>query len=328
MTVERSLSDIQFVDLYIGEDYCDIKGMAGAEAIRVPAPDFLRDQIRDLRKQCREIYEAQQEPEFALIVGDQIYRVTAINDVMNDDVFILRRSSAAIRPLTSLGLNPQLIKAILDKDTRGLIIVAGEMGAGKTSTAASIVNERLKQHGGIAIAIEDPPETKLNGLHGDGRCIQIRASRKNGGYGEQIIRAMRSGADMILIGEIRDDDTAALVLQASINGHFIVSTIHAGDIPQAIERLLAFTLPRHSNANEILADGLSVIVWQDLEKVSSGQEGGGKAVRLRVQSLIVSASNGARQKIRKGAIDQVMHDVEEQSKQAAWAMNALGGKKA
>lgn len=321
-----SLADIQFVDLYIGEDYCDIKGMAGAESPRVPAPDFLREQIRDLRKQCREIYEAQQEPEFALIVGDQIYRVTAINDVMNDDVFILRRSSAAIRPLASLGLNPQLMKAILDKDTKGLVIVAGEMGAGKTSTAASIITERLKQHGGIAVAIEDPNETKLNGLHGNGRCIQIRASRKNGGYKEQIIRAMRSGADMILIGEIRDDETAALVLQASINGHFIVSTVHAGSITQAIERMQAFTLPRHSNANEILADGLSIVVWQALEKVPG--QGSNTNVRLRIQSLIVSASNGARQKIRKGDIDQVTHDVEEQSKQAAWAMNAMGGTRA
>lgn len=323
--MERSLSDLQFVDLYIGEDYCDIKGMAGAETPRVSAPDFLHEQIKELRKKCRDIYESQQEPEFSLIVNDEIYRVTAIKDVMNEDVFILRRSSAAIRSLESLGLNPALLKALLDKDTKGLVLVAGEMGAGKTSTAASIIAARLKYHGGIAIAIEDPNETKLNGLHGPGRCIQVRASRKNGGYKEQIIRAMRSGADMILIGEIRDDDTAALVMQASINGHFIVSTVHAGDIPQAIERMQAFTLPRHTNANEILADGLSVIVWQYLEKVARETDPRGSAVRLRVKSLIVSASNGARLKIRKGQIDQVSHDIAEQAKQAAWAMDSVLG---
>lgn len=314
-----SLSDIQFVDLYIGEDYCDITGLSGEESKRVAAPDSLHGQIRDLRKQCRQIYEAQQEPEFALIAGEHIYRVTVMNDVMNEDVFILRRSTAVIRPLASLGFNPQLVDTILDKDTRGLIIVAGEMAAGKTSTAASIVSERLKRHGGIAIAIEDPPETKLNGLHGNGRCIQVRASRKNGGYEEQIIRAMRSGADMILIGEIRDCATAALVMQASINGHFIISTVHAGGITQTIERVQAFTLPKHSNANEILADGLSVVIWQEIEKVRSTQDAGSNMVaRLRIQSLILSASNGARQKIRKGQVDQLMHDVDEQAKQNTW----------
>lgn len=314
-----SLADIEFVDLYIGDDYCDITGLSGEEDKRVAAPESLHAQIKDLRKQCRQIYEAQQEPEFALIVGEQLYRVTVMNDVMNEDVFILRRSSAEIRSLDGLGLNPQLMDVILDKNTRGLIMVGGEMAAGKTSTAASIISARLKRHGGIAIAIEDPNETKLNGLHGNGRCIQVRASRKNGGYEEQIIRAMRSGADMILIGEIRESSTAALVMQASINGHFIVSTGHAGSIPQVVERLQAFTLPKYPNANELLADGLSVVIWQEIEKVPGNQAADSKpVVRLRIKSLVLSASNSARQKIRKGQVDQLIHDVEEQATQNTW----------
>lgn len=320
MTTEHtSLADIEFVDLYIGDDYCDITGLSGEEDKRVAAPESLHAQIKDLRKQCRQIYEAQQEPEFALIVGEQLYRVTVMNDVMNEDVFILRRSSAEIRSLDGLGLNPQLMDVILDKNTRGLIMVGGEMAAGKTSTAASIISARLKRHGGIAIAIEDPNETKLNGLHGNGRCIQVRASRKNGGYEEQIIRAMRSGADMILIGEIRESSTAALVMQASINGHFIVSTGHAGSIPQVVERLQAFTLPKYPNANELLADGLSVVIWQEIEKVPGNQAADSKpVVRLRIKSLVLSASNSARQKIRKGQVDQLIHDVEEQANQNTW----------
>lgn len=325
--MERSFAEVEFVDLYIGPDFCDIKGLEGAEALRVPAPENLADDISKLRRQCREIYEAQREPEFALIFGDRIYRVTTVNDVMNDDVFVLRRSSAAIRPLSALGLSPPLVQLLMDPRTTGLVLISGEMGAGKTSTAASVITERLRRHGGIAMAIEDPPETKLNGLHGSGRCIQTRASRKNGGYQEQIMRAIRSGADMILIGEIRDNETAGEVLRASINGHFIVSTIHAGNIVQAVERLQAFTLPRYTNANEILADGLSVVVWQELQKVGGGA-GQAPGVRLRAQSLMVSSSSGARQKIRKGQIDQLMHDVDEQSKQAAWAMNPFHGARA
>jgi len=325
MTEKHSLDAVEFVDLYIGTDYCDIKGMAGAEAKRVSAPDYLHGEISELRRKCKEIYKAQEEPEFSLITGEQLYRVTAINDVMNDDVFILRRSSATIRPLASLGFSPLLLKTILDKDTRGLCLVAGEMSAGKTSTAASMVDELLKQHGGIAVAIEDPPETKLNGIHGTGRCIQVRASRKNGGYKEQIYRAMRSGADIIFIGEIRDEETAEVALQASVNGHRILATIHAGGVDQALERMQTFTLPKHTNANEILADGLAVVIFQDLEEVDRNKEAdSGKIKRLRVESLIVCGKdqNAVRQKIRKGQISQVMHDVAEQSKQNAWGMNS------
>lgn len=316
MLSRDALADVEFVDLYIGADYCDVKGLAGAHAPRVPAPAALLPAIDELREQCRRVFAQQGDPEFALLAGEAIYRVTAVKDVTDSEVFILRRSTAAIRPFQSLGFGRALSETLMDADTRGLVMVSGEMGSGKTSTAASIITERLRRHGGIAIAIEDPNETRLNGLHGEGRCIQIRASRKTGGYKEQIVRAMRSGADMMLIGEIRDEDTASLVLQASVNGHYIVSTLHAGDIPQAVGRLQAMTLPRHVNAAEILAEGLSVVLWQHLEKVGPSARA---AVRLRVQSLVLATSAGARQRIRAGAIEQLANDVEDQARRAAWS---------
>lgn len=327
----QSISKIAFVDLYLGEGYCDIKGLAGASAPRVPAPPEYEEQLAELREKCKEIYRAQQEPEFSLVVDGNLFRVTQISDVTNEDVFVLRRSEAQIRPLATLGLPPHVMKAVLDKDARGLILVAGEMGTGKTSTAASIVVQRLAIHGGIAIAVEDPPETMLNGVHGNnGRCIQVRASRKTGGYQEHMIRAMRTGADLILIGEIRDEDTAFQALQASINGHLIISTIHGGDIVQAIERMRTLCSGRTSNASDILADGLAAVIWQALEKVPRQGESGNVA-RLLSKSLILHGqeSAGIRAKIRKGTISQVLHDVEEQGRQAAWSMQKiLGGTRA
>src|SRR5260364_331632 len=121
----QKISALEFVDLYIGEEYCDIKGLAGASASRVGAPDELKDQINALRQQCQVIYRAQQEPEFALILDGVLFRV------------------AQIRPLATLGLAPHVMRALLEPQTRGLILIAGEMGTGKTSTAASIVVQRL-----------------------------------------------------------------------------------------------------------------------------------------------------------------------------------------
>ena len=321
------LSGLHFVDLYIGEDYCDIKGLEGSLTSRVPAPSEFQQQIDELRCRCRETHDVQQEPEFSIVVDDVMFRVTAIMDVFNADIFILRRSSAEIRPLNRIGLSPALTQFVMDRDTRGLVLCVGEMAAGKSSTVASMVKERLTQHGGIGIAIEDPPETKLNGVHGKGRCIQVRASRKNGGYGEQLLRALRSGADLILIGEIRDNDTAFQVAQASINGHLIYSTMHAGNIVQGIERFTTLCKSRTPNANEILADGLAAIFWQELEKVPKQGDGGGFSTRLMSRALILSGPNGqsARSKIREGKFHQLVQEIEEQGRRNVWQGNGNRG---
>lgn len=314
------LSTLHFVDLYIGEGYCDIKGLEGSQTSRVPAPEHLHGQIAEVRRLCRETYDAQQEPEFSIIVDDVMFRVTAMMEVTNKDVFILRRSSAEIRPLNRIGLSPALTQFVLDRDTRGLVLCVGEMAAGKSSTVASMFKERLTQHGGIGLAIEDPPETKLNGEHGKGRCIQVRASRKNGGYREQLIRAVRSGADMILIGEIRDEDTAFQVAQAGINGHLIYSTMHAGNIVQGIERLATYCKARTPNANEILADGLAAVFWQELEKVPKQGGDGGFSTRVKSRALILSGPDGqsARSKIREGKFHQLIQEIEEQGRRNVW----------
>lgn len=320
------LSSLHFVDLYIGEDYCDIKGLDGSSATRLSAPLHLVGHVNEFRKVCRETYTAQGEPEFSIVVDDVLFRVTAMMDVMNKDVFILRRSSAEIRPLANIGLSPALTQLVLGRDTRGLVLCVGEMAAGKSSTIASMFTSRLALLGGIGIAIEDPPETKMNGEHGKGRCIQVRASRNNGGYREQMIRAVRSGADVILIGEIREDVTAFEVAQAGINGHLIFSTMHAGNIIQGIERYATKCRVMTSNANEILAEGLAAIFWQELQKVPK-QEGNGFSTRLVSKSLILDDENGqsARSKIREGKFHQLVHEIDEQARRLVWQGKANRG---
>lgn len=313
------LSKLHFVDLYIGEDYCDIKGLQGADAARVQAPLHLMDTVKHLRELCHETYTKQEEPEFSIIFDDVMFRVTAMADVMNKEVFILRRSTAEIRNLNRIGLSPALTQFIMHRETSGLVLCVGEMAAGKTSSIASMFKERLVEHGGIGLAIEDPPETKLNGEHGKGRCIQVRASRKNGGYREQLIRAVRSGADMILVGEIRDEDTAFQAAQASINGHLIMSTMHGGSIIKGIERYATYCKSKTENAYGILADGLAAVFWQGLEKVPK-QGGNGFSIRLQSEYLILNGPDGqsARSKIREGKFHQLVQEIEEQKSRNVW----------
>lgn len=314
----KTIKDINFVDLYIGETYSDIKGLAGASASRVEAPEDLKDEIELVRQECARMYREQQDPEFALERDGVLYRVTYMTDIWGKAVFILRRSAAEVRPLASLGLPPVFLQTVLAKETRGLILIAGEMATGKTSTAASIIVQRLVHHGGIGVAVEDPPETQLNGIHGEGRCIQVRASRKSGGYKEHLIRAMRSGADLILIGEIRDAETAVEVIQASMNGHLIIATIHAADVKTAIERLASLSEAhfQHGTAYANLAMGLRAVLWQSLQSESTPN---GTIRRLKCKTLIIDEHHaGVKTKIRNGEIAGIAQEIEEQSRQALW----------
>lgn len=192
--------------------------------------------------------------------------------------------------------------------------VSGLKYSGKASGLLDEVTARLQECGGTALAIEDPPETNLNGLHGQGRCIQMQVSRRTGGYEEALLRALRTGADMILIGEIRDTAAAVQAVRAAINGVFVVCTFHAGSPTQALDRVLALASNEIKNAREILAQGLVAVVAQTLETQKDRRI-------LKVRSLLLTEADGPaiREKIRKNEISSLDQDIENQSTRSLWA---------
>lgn len=137
--------------------------------------------LERLRAQCEEKHKATQDPEFALIEDGVVLRVTQLLDLNGKPVFVVSKLS----PDPSIGHagSARLSAGRADeRHVRGLIFICGEMGTGKTSSAASLVKARLEAWGGICVAVEDPPEPFLNGRHGSGRCIQVPVSRRMGGY--------------------------------------------------------------------------------------------------------------------------------------------------
>ncbi|MEA9979915.1 MULTISPECIES: ATPase, T2SS/T4P/T4SS family [unclassified Pseudomonas] len=303
------ITEADFVDLYLGETFSDVKGLNGASTKKVDAPSEWTDDLVRLKAQCSAHFAEFQDPEFSLIEDGVVLRVTQIVDSLGKEVFAISKAKPKIMQFDSLGFPDSLVATLLDDVSSGLVIFCGEMGAGKTSSAASLVVARLEACGGIAFAMEDPRETNLNGPHGQGRCIQMQVSRRTGGYEEAFLRALRTRADLLFVGEIRDSRTAALVVRASINGHFIITTSHSGSPSQAIEYIAALAQPEISNAREILAQGLLAVIFQTLDK------GRGRST-LKVKSLLFSGEDGPgiRQKIRTGNVQQVDQDVENQSK--------------
>lgn len=310
------ITEANFVDLYLGESFSDVKGLDGAETKKVEAPSEWADDLLRLKAQCSAHFAEYQDPEFSLIEDGVVLRVTQLVDSAGKEVFAISKAKPKILRFDLLGFPDDLVNTLLDDTSRGLVIFCGEMGAGKTSSAASLVVARLEECGGIAFAMEDPQETNLNGTHGQGRCIQIQVSRRTGGYEEAFLRALRTRADLLFVGEIRDDKTAALVVRAAINGHLIVTTSHSGSPSQAIEYIAALAQPKISNAREILAQGLLAVVFQTLEKNRG-------VSTLKVRSLLFSGDDGPgiREKIRTGNVQQVDQDVERQSRRNLYGGN-------
>lgn len=317
----EKISEVSFVDLYIGDDFTDFNGFAGSEG-RTVAPASMEADITALRKECQKVYEKLQEPEFPLMYDGIMFRVTMIPDAMGKFIYILRRSSASIRALGTLGLAQPILQKLLDKNARGLILIAGEMASGKTSTAATLVAEWLKRNGGYGITLEDPPETPLNNVWGAGRCFTALVTENTGGYKAAMRRALRANTKIMLLGEIRDSETALEVLQAGNNGHLILSTLHAGSPSQAIERMASFCAAE-PNVNMLLSEALFMVIWQKLSVTSGPPASDGKQTkftRIKASCLEVRDQVGVKTKIKEGLLSSLTDDIEQQANRIAWTM--------
>lgn len=303
-----TLRELDFIDLYLSSEFADFHDGEG----RFSVPEELESEIQNIRSACAKRKSETDNPEFSLSYDNVRYRVTVIHDFDDNPVFFLRKIEAQVRDLNQLNLVDSTIELLNAKDQEGLILIAGKMRQGKTTTAASIVSHRLNRFGGVSVAIEDPTETLLAGIHGKGRCIQAQASRFSGGYQEPLIRSLRTGADLIFIGEIREPNTAKETAVASNNGHLIISTIHAGSIREAIEKYCALA---GSDMTSSLAEGLSLIIFQTLTVVRKN----GVTTNRTLGTICFRMTDSARVKIKEGKFTSLENDIHEQINHEQWS---------
>ena len=161
----------------------------------------------------------------------------------------------------------------LAEEQRGLILVTGATGSGKTTTLAAMinhVNSTRRQH---IVTIEDPIEI----LHPDRGCIvnQREVGLDTQSFGQALRRALRQDPDVILIGELRDAETAETALQAAESGHLVFSTLHTIDAAETLARMIEFfPAAKQPQIRSILAGVLRGVVSQRLlPRVSGGRVG-------------------------------------------------------
>lgn len=215
---------------------------------------------------------------------------------------VARLVRSEIPDFDALGLPPVLRELALQP--RGLILVIGAAGCGKTTTLASMVNYRAIHHSGHILTVEDPIEYLFR--HGASTVDQREVGVDTHSFSNALRNAMRQAPDMIMIGEIRDQDTMQHALAYAETGHLCVSTLHAGNASQAVKRILNF-FPEsaHAQLRMDLSLNLQAIVAQRLLPSTTG----GRALATEV--LLKSAH--VADLIQRGAVDELRQSLEKTS---------------
>ncbi|EGH9360823.1 Flp pilus assembly complex ATPase component [Salmonella enterica] len=261
------LNKLNFIDLILGEGYAEIKGLEGASSFLTDLPEEYLSDARGLKEECSKIYlsSGKTKTEFSIKYGGRVYRITVLCSVFEGISFVIRQTPSKIIQFGDLAFSTDLRKSIELKAATGLCLIAGEMGCGKTTTAASVLKQRIETMGGLGVSIEDPIETLLSGRHGKGRCMQMEVGQHES-YSSATKKAWRTGASCLLLGEIRDSQTAQEVLKASLT-MFVVSTIHASSVFEAIDRYVMFCEELNPNAKQNIANTLYIVAHQRMTSV-------------------------------------------------------------
>ena len=194
------------------------------------------------------------------VKGVQRYRVNAHRQ-RGEIAMALRGIRTAIPPLADLNL-PEVISR-LTYLPRGLVLVTGDTGSGKSTTLAAMMqsmNERYRKH---VITLEDPVEYVFESA----QCLveQRELGRDMPTFSSGLKHALRQDPDIILVGEMRDLETTSLAISAAETGHLVLSTLHTVDASQTVERIIdMYPAGQQNQIRSMLANTLQAVVSQTL----------------------------------------------------------------
>jgi len=224
---------------------------------------------------------------------------------------VFRQVSIQIPSLDELGL-PPICKTLVLKP-KGLVLVTGPTGSGKSTTLAAMIDYLNKQESRNVITIEDPIEY----LHSNDKCIiaQRELGDDTRSFASALKHVLRQDPDVILVGEMRDLESIAIALTAAETGHLVLSTLHTADAPQTIDRIID-VFPPHQQAQ--IRTQLSLALEGVLSQILLPRAGG----KGRVAAFeVMIATDAIRNLIREGRIDQIHTYLETGSKYGMQTMD-------
>ena len=221
---------------------------------------------------------------------------------------VLRQIPSTLLTMEQLGL-PPVVKELLFKP-RGLILVTGPTGSGKSTTLASMLNVINQERNVHIITIEDPIEfyhTSQNSL-----VTQREVGDDVPSFAEAIRRALRQDPDVILVGEMRDLETIAAAITAAETGHLVFGTLHTTGAAETIDRIVdAFPMNQQSQIRTQLAAGMQAVISQILLP-KLGPDG---QVHGRVAAFeIMTTTDAIRSRIRDNKTNMIKSDLQTGAK--------------
>ena len=270
------------------------------QVIDPPAIERMLNEI--LTPEQRTVFE--REKEFNLSFGRQHLGNFRVNIFFqrNTPGLVIRYIQSEIPTVDYLGLPSVLADIIMEK--RGLVLVVGATGSGKSTTLASMIDHRNKNKAGHILTIEDPIEYLFK--HQKSVVNQREVGIDTHGWHEALRNAMRQAPDCILIGEIRDRSTMEAALSYAQTGHLCLSTLHANNAYHALNRIVNFfPLENRSLLFLDLAASLRAIVSQRLVRRSDGKRRPAVEILLNSRHISELIENGDISAIKE-AMEQSM----------------------
>src|SRR3954471_22584742 len=229
-----------------------------------------------MRPEMADHFERHNEADFAYAIdGVGRFRVNAFRQ-RGSVAMIFRRVRSSAATIDDLGLPITLAR--LSNEPRGLVLVTGPTGSGKTTTLAAMIDHINANREVHVVTIEDPIEV----LHFDKLAMinqrEVRVDTDD--FSTALRAAMRQDPDVILVGEMRDMETVKAALAASETGHFVMSTLHTTDAQETINRVIDFFPPHEQKQVRLsLAGALRGIICQRLVPRADGE---GRCVTMEV----------------------------------------------
>lgn len=265
--------------------------------INVPTMDHkdVHDMVYDIMNdKQRKDYEEFLECDFSFeIPGLARFRVNAFNQNRGSGA-VFRTIPSEILSLEQLNA-PKIFEQISDTP-RGVVLVTGPTGSGKSTTLAAMVNHKNETEYGHILTVEDPIEF----VHVSKKCLinQREVHRDTLGFNEALRSALREDPDVILVGEMRDLETIRLALSAAETGHLVFGTLHTSSAAKTIDRVVdVFPAAEKDMIRAMLSESLKSVISQTLLK----KQGGGRVAAHE----IMMGTPAIRNLIRENKIAQM-----------------------